>query len=130
MDTLQHSATCYRFTLEGPIAPKARPRVTCRGTFMPPAYRNWKATAIAAFRNQAAHQGIISPMRRATITINLVGKHPRRSDCDNLAGSVLDALVQSRVLANDNLNCVPSLAIALSWSKASPIAEITLKIEL
>lgn len=97
---------------------------------MPPAYRSWKAAAIASFRLQAIQQDIITPIPKAAISITLSGKHPRRSDCDNLAGAVLDVLVQSGVLQNDNLNCVPSLAIALSWSKASPIAEITLKIEL
>lgn len=87
---------------------------------MPPAYRSWKAAAIASFQLQAIQQGIIAPIPKAAITITLVGKHPRRSDCDNLAGAVLDALVQAGILQNDNLNYVPSLAIALQWSKEPP----------
>jgi Holliday junction resolvase RusA-like endonuclease len=57
-----------------------------------------------------------------SISIELKGKHSRRGDSDNVAGSVLDALVQAGVLAGDNLKVVSKLAIALEYSKDSPTA--------
>jgi Holliday junction resolvase RusA-like endonuclease len=110
-------------TLSGQIIPKARPRVTVAGTYMPHNYQRWKAQAIAAIRQQ--YQG--DPIARTkTITITLTGKHSRRGDADNISGSILDSLVQAGVLVNDNLVAVPSLSINLLYSKADPITEILL----
>ena len=103
----------YTFNLNGPIVPKARPRVTKRGAHMPENYRDWKEGAIAELSNQ--YQG--EPLEWAEVTISLSGKHNRQGDADNVAGSVLDALVQSGVLKDDNMKRVPSLTIALDWQK-------------
>jgi Holliday junction resolvase RusA-like endonuclease len=54
----------------------------------------------------------------------LLGKHPRRGDLDNIAGSVLDSLVQAGILKDDSLRVVSSLAIALQWSKEAPTVSI------
>ena len=110
-------------TLIGQIVPKARPRVTVAGTYMPHNYQRWKAQAIATIRQQYQGDRIT---RTKTIAITLVGKHSRRGDADNIAGSILDALVQSGALVNDNLMAVPSLSINLLYSKADPITEILL----
>ena len=105
--------TVYTFELLGPIVPKARPRVTSRGSHLPENYREWKDSAIADISGQ--YQG--SPLEYAEVTISLSGKHSRKGDADNVAGSILDALVQSGVLVDDNMKRVPSLTICLDWQK-------------
>jgi Holliday junction resolvase RusA-like endonuclease len=101
------------FTLPGNVIPKARPRVTRNGTFMPPAYKCWKTLAIARLRSQ--YDG--PQIEQAEVSIILRGKHPRRGDCDNIGGSVLDALVQAGILKGDNLMVVSALSVRLEWDK-------------
>lgn len=103
----------YTFNLFGPIVPKARARTTENGSYLPEGYSAWKANAILDIRQQ--YKG--SPLDYAEITISLTGQHNRQGDIDNVAGSILDALVQSKVLVDDNMKRVRSLAIALSWEK-------------
>jgi Holliday junction resolvase RusA-like endonuclease len=111
--------------LAGEIVPKARPRVTARGTFMPHRYREWKDGAILALRCQY-HDGPLAKVE--SIAITLEGKHSRRSDGDNIAGSVLDALVQASILANDNLLAIPKLSIELQYNpKALPTTKISIE---
>ena len=113
----------YTFSLNGPIVPKARPRVTKRGSHLPENYREWKDAAIADIESQ--YQG--EPLEYAEVTISLTGKHNRQGDADNVAGSVLDALVQAKVLVDDNMKRVPSLTICLNWKKkAEPKAVVVL----
>lgn len=107
-------------SLNGSIVPKARPRITRNGSFMPRRYREWKTGAIAELTCQAYELGIDTPLSGVSIAITLNGKHPRRGDLDNISGSILDALVQSHVLKDDSLAHVQSLAIALNWSKNPP----------
>ncbi|NJM47284.1 MAG: RusA family crossover junction endodeoxyribonuclease [Alkalinema sp. RU_4_3] len=110
-------------TLPGNVVPKARPRVTRYGTFMPENYRCWKTLAIVCLKSQ--YQG--EPLQAAAVSIVLRGKHPRRGDADNISGSILDALVQAGILRDDNLMVVPSLAVRLEWDKkADPIVMVQL----
>ena len=110
--------------LQGAIAPKARPRVTRHGTFIPKKYRAWKLGAIAEFKRQwGARAAITEPV---AISISLRGKHSRRGDLDNIAGAILDALQDAEVLRNDNSKAVPSLSIRLAHDPAiAPFASIT-----
>ncbi len=103
----------YTFELLGPIVPKARARTTANGTYHPHRYNEWKRLAIADISSQ--YRG--TPLERAEVTISLTGKHNRQGDADNVAGSILDALVQAKVLVDDNMRRVPSLTIALDWKK-------------
>lgn len=113
----------YTFNLDGFIVPKARARTTANGTFMPHKYNDWKQGAIADISSQ--YRG--EPLEHAEVTISLTGKHNRQGDADNVAGAVLDALVQARVLVDDNLKRVPSLTICLDWQKkAEPKAVVVL----
>jgi Holliday junction resolvase RusA-like endonuclease len=112
------------FELRGGIVPKARARVTRRGTFMPKSYQTWKDGAIAELRMQSSHLRDRLPLEGVGIDITLSGKHSRRGDLDNISGSVLDALVQSGVLRNDNLVCVLALAVRLHYGKAEPTTQI------
>ena len=93
--------------LEGRVTPKARPRFTGKTTYLPEGYRQWKDGAIAQITDQLpAHW---QPLERVTATIHLHGSH--RGDLDNLAGAILDALVQAGVVVDDRLSCLPSLSI-------------------
>jgi Holliday junction resolvase RusA-like endonuclease len=112
--------------LSGGIVPKARARVTRRGTFMPANYRQWKDAAILEFRSQSAPLRDRLPLEGVTVSIDLIGKHSRRGDLDNISGSILDALVQSGVLRNDNLICVLALTVRLRYGTAAPTAQITI----
>ncbi|MEO1391186.1 MAG: RusA family crossover junction endodeoxyribonuclease [Cyanobacteria bacterium J06634_6] len=117
--------TIYTFNLDGPIVPKARARTTANGTYHPHRYNNWKKGAIADISSQ--YEG--NPLEYAEVTISLSGKHNRQGDADNVAGSILDALVQARVLVDDNMKRVPSLTIALDWQKkAEPKTVVVLSV--
>lgn len=95
------------FYLPFATVPKARPRVTKNGTFLPARYRAWRLRAEGEFTVQA--QQMATPIKRANIEIVLGGAG--RGDIDNIAGAILDALVGAKVLLDDRLSCVPSLQI-------------------
>ncbi|MEO0870113.1 MAG: RusA family crossover junction endodeoxyribonuclease [Cyanobacteria bacterium J06642_11] len=119
--------TTLTFELTGPIVPKSRARTTANGTYHPHRYNNWKKDAISDLSSQ--YQG--EPLEQALVSIHLTGKHNRQGDADNVAGSILDALVQARVLVDDNMKRVPSLALSLDWDKkAEPMAIVVLSSEV
>lgn len=110
-------------TLPGEVVPKARPRVTRNGSYMPSRYRCWKTLAISRLKSQ--YWG--DPMENVSVSITLSGKHPRRGDADNISGSILDALVQAGILRNDNLLCVPALCLRLDWNTGEPLVKVTIE---
>jgi Holliday junction resolvase RusA-like endonuclease len=99
--------------LPGYVVPKARPRVTRKGTFMPTRYREWRNSAEREILDQVRLQGLASvlPVERATVEILLTGKHRMSGDADNILGSYLDALVAVGVLKNDNLLHLPEVCL-------------------
>lgn len=101
------------FFLPGYVVPKARPRVTRKGTFMPARYQEWRNLAEREILAQVHLQGLASvlPVERATVEILLTGKHRLSGDADNILGSYLDALVAVGVLKNDNLSCIPEVSL-------------------
>jgi Holliday junction resolvase RusA-like endonuclease len=117
----------YQFTLDGAVTPKARPRVTDKGTYLPSKYRNWRTFANFSLLEQSRTFGITQPLEGVAVQIDLMGKHPVRGDLDNIAGSILDALVSAQVLRDDSIRVVTKLAIALHWSKEPPIVTIRLE---
>ena len=89
------------FFVAMPPMGKARPRVTRSGhCFMPNSYAKWKkdfaARAIFAWR---PWPNITGPFSIKIIIGTKTGK--MRSDLDNSAGSVLDALQDAGLIAND-----------------------------
>lgn len=114
-----HSRVCL--TLDGPIAPKARPRFG-GNAYLPSKYRDWKNDAIMDFRSQ--YHG--EPLEGVAVAVELSGRHSRRADADNIVGAILDALVQAQVLRNDSLVVVSALSVALHYSKAPPTTQITI----
>ncbi len=111
-----------QFKLTGLIIPKARPRVHNGRATTQTNYREWKNQATYELRLQ--HKGVIIC---TSVDIILIGKHHRKSDADNIAGSCLDALVQSGILINDSMAYITKLSIELKHSQESPYTLITLK---
>ena len=110
------------FTLSDAIIPKARPRGTPTGRhYLPQNYRDWKNNAIWELQQQHQGEPIAVPVK---IEITLTGKHIRRGDADNIAGAILDALVQAGILLDDNLTRIPALSIRLVHSGDRPEAHI------
>lgn len=98
-----------RFWLPGRLVPKARPRFNGTQAFLPSGYRGWKSAAYLEVWRQLSNHPKIQPIRRASVEIQLVGKH--RGDLDNAAGAVLDVLVEAGVLIDDRLSCVSRLVV-------------------
>jgi Holliday junction resolvase RusA-like endonuclease len=99
------------FTLVGAVVPKQRARSNGTQHYLPQRYRDWKDCAITQLIAQRMQLNNFQlPIQNCTVTIALYGAH--RGDLDNLAGSVLDALVQASVLKDDRVSCVHRLAIA------------------
>jgi Holliday junction resolvase RusA-like endonuclease len=91
-------------------AAKARPRVTSNGTYMPQEYRDWKRTfAFHAGRQfeqwlQANGHPVLS-MIQGPIAVSVEWRTTTgnmRPDVDNALGSVLDALQDALIFANDS----------------------------
>ena len=110
-----------KYILEGSIVPKARPRLGKGRGYLPANYRQWREGAQVQLLSQPRPD---TPLEGVAITITLTGKHSRRGDSDNISGSILDALVSAGILREDNLKCVPSLSLTLTYSKDDPLAEI------
>ncbi|WP_052056148.1 RusA family crossover junction endodeoxyribonuclease [Myxosarcina sp. GI1] len=98
--------TSHHFTLTGAVVPKARPRVTRQGTFLPQKYRDWKEGAIAELLSQRTRY---KSLEEVTISIKLYGTC--RGDLDNIAGAILDALVQAGIIKDDRVSLVKALSV-------------------
>ncbi len=95
-----------RYQLTGNITPKARPRLGRGGVHLPAKYRDWKDNAIAELLTQSRP---MEPISRAEVSISVGGK--QRGDLDNIAGAILDALVQSGILLDDRISVVSKLTV-------------------
>nr|CAD5943501.1 hypothetical protein NO713_02076 [Planktothrix pseudagardhii] len=109
------TAELIKLMIPGVVVPKARPRVTSNGTYLPPRYRAWRNRAEVEIYRQISEQNITHkfPLRKAAIVIRLLGNHRTNSDIDNLAGACLDALTLNGagVLIDDRLSCLPQLSV-------------------
>jgi Holliday junction resolvase RusA-like endonuclease len=112
-DRPKASSNSLVFFIAGGVVPKARPRVTTNGTFLPKRYRTWRNRAeVELYRQLSERYGEWElPIQRAIVKLRFVGRHRQNSDVDNLAGSCLDALSGrgAGVLRDDRLSCVPKL---------------------
>lgn len=113
-EKFQNTAT-INFYLPGKVVPKARPRVTANGTYLPPRYRAWRNLAEVEIYRQISELNLETklPIQKAAISISFCGKHRTNSDLDNLAGACLDALTLNGagVLQDDRLSCIPKLTV-------------------
>ena len=96
-----------RVILLGKVVPKARPRFSSRGhVHMPPSYAKWKQNAVIDLRDVRC---IAS--RKVSLEITFINAIRRNSDCDNAAGSIMDALVESGVLRGDSVATIGKLVV-------------------
>ncbi len=109
------NSTIIHLYIPGKVVPKARPRVTTNGTYLPPRYRTWRNQAEVEIYRQVSELNleVNLPIKKAAISISFCGKHRTNSDLDNLAGACLDALTLNGagVLEDDRLSCIPKLTI-------------------
>ena len=71
------------------MKPKARPRVTANGTFMPGGYQDWRnETRFAMVRAMQGRAPLAVPL---SVTIQQASARRGRGDIDNMAGGILDA---------------------------------------
>jgi Holliday junction resolvase RusA-like endonuclease len=108
------------YQLKGKITPKARPKLGNGRAYLPANYRDWKELAILQLESQGVPQ---IPIDKAVVSIAIGGK--QRGDLDNIAGAILDALVQSGILLDDRLSVVSKLSIE-HFPKLPPGANIEL----
>jgi Holliday junction resolvase RusA-like endonuclease len=97
-------------TFSRPGKPKPRPRGKGKHFYNPPDYTEWKADIAeeVALRYRKAHFkgpvsiGISFARKTFTVTIEETDRQRHgRSDIDNLAGGVLDALQDAGIIEND-----------------------------
>jgi Holliday junction resolvase RusA-like endonuclease len=104
-----------QFWISGNVVPKARPRVTSRGTYLPKQYRGWRNQAEVEIYRQVCdlNLAISLPIPRANISLIFMGNHRKNADLDNLAGACLDALTLNGagVILDDRVTCVPKLTV-------------------
>lgn len=111
----EQSSPVLTFSLAGNVVPKARPRVTANGTFLPPQYKAWRNYAEVEIYRQLCDRKLPFklPLRKASVFMRFFGNHRTNADLDNLAGSCLDALTLkgAGVLLDDRISCVPKLTV-------------------
>jgi Holliday junction resolvase RusA-like endonuclease len=103
----QRTVRTITLWIPGSVTPKARPRVTSNGTFLPKRYREWRLRAEGEIIMQVNQMNPLPqlPIERASVRIILRGKH--RGDGDNAIGSVCDALVGAGIFSSDSLKQIP-----------------------
>jgi len=98
---------------------KARPRFGKGRAFMPPKYMKWKREFITRLRLATGPQDpLVGTFALAVTITRKSGK--MKSDLDNVAGSILDALQDGSFIVNDR-DC-RSLNISMAKSKQEGIA--------
>ena len=104
-----------RIILMGKVVPKARPRFSPRGhVHMPPKYTEWKQEAVINLKDV---KHIVSG--KVSLQITFINALRGNADCDNAAGSIMDALVESGVLLGDSVATIPEI-VARSYTEKKP----------
>ncbi len=103
---------------------KARPRVTRSGhCFMPNKYTKWKKDfGLRAIYGWGASGQVNRPFGISIAIVTKSGK--MRSDIDNCAGSILDALQDAKLIGNDR-DC-RQLSVSLRQGKV-PVIAVTIQ---
>jgi Holliday junction resolvase RusA-like endonuclease len=91
---------------------------------MPKNYVDSQNELIELFLQQAPEK----PLGKIKLDVMIYGKYPRRGDCDNITGSIMDALVKAKVIKNDNLNVIPCQTFCLFYNaELSPYIKINIE---
>ena len=111
-----------RIILKGKVVPKARPRLSGRKhVHLPPKYAAWKQEAVLNLRDvRYVASGKVS------LEITFVNALRENADCDNAAGAIMDALVESGVLVGDSVGTISKLVVENDKEKKPKIASQTL----
>lgn len=70
------------------VVPKKRPRVTSRGTYMPPGYKDWQQETALLLRREWQDQPLAG---HVAVAVTIYSRTKPRGDLDNLLGAILDA---------------------------------------
>ena len=99
-----------KFWLPGRVVPKARPRFHGGKISLPRNYRGWKNTAYLEIISQLQENGKSELLiTKAEVEMQFIGSH--RGDLDNLAGSLLDILCETKIIKDDRVSCISRLVI-------------------
>lgn len=92
-------------------------------------YLEWKETAGWEIASQIRPQGAIEPINRpCEVLIWIFAGDKRKSDLSNKAESILDLLVEHKIIADDNWFIVSKLKLCFGgYDKANPRAVIEIK---
>ena len=128
MFVIQTQVNTLKLWISGRVIPKARPRFHAGYVLIPKNYRGWKNAAYLEIINQLTDYTTIKlPIQKAAVEIQLVGKHI--GDLDNLGGSVLDILTETKVIVDDRVSCVSRLLIEYKpsgdrgvWVEVKPLS--------
>jgi Holliday junction resolvase RusA-like endonuclease len=122
-----NQARTLKFWLPGRVVPKARPRFNGGNISLPRNYRGWKNTAYLEIISQLEENGIKELLiGKAEVEMQFIGSH--RGDLDNLAGSLLDILCETKIIRDDRVSCISRLLIEHEpdgvcgvWVKVNPL---------
>ncbi len=97
--------------IPGHIVPKQRPQIGKKGAYYTPSYRQCLLRVKMFLREnlptQYAQKGI-----NLSITFYGSTREYGRSDLDNLAGTIMDGLVNTGWIANDSVTWIPKLTLS------------------
>ena len=114
-----------RIILLGKVVPKARPRFSSRGhrghVHLPPKYAEWKESAVIDLMNTK-----FVAIGKISLEITFINAIRGNADCDNAAGSIMDALVKSGVLCGDSAATIGKLVVENYQEKKPKIKPQTL----
>jgi len=111
-----------KFVIDGNPVPKARPRVTQRGTFTPQATKDWETFVGWSYRQ--ASGPLFPGLVRIVMHFYYRRKRSERVDLDNLIKSMLDGL--NKVAWNDDAQ-VRFLMADLMYVKEAPRVEMSIE---
>lgn len=97
--------------LPGKVVPKARPRLSIHGAYLPKNYRDWRKIAESEITLQMSDWGLFPLRSPVSIRIVLQGKHRTNIDLDNAAGALLDCIVATGILVDDSIKNVSRLIV-------------------
>ena len=117
-----------RIVIQGETPAKKNSRITLRnGKSIPSArYRAWREAAIPQI--WAGAKGERIPLGQAVkVSMDFFHGDLRRRDCDNGATSVLDALVDAKVLPDDRWEIVRELRARNFYDKGNARVEVSIE---
>ena len=122
-------------SLQGRIPSKKNSKfivTTRRGYSMPVSsseFKSWERSAIKSISLQRMLQNITQPIIQCIVSIEVIFPDQRKRDLSNVAEGIMDVLVQTGVLADDNWRVVNKLElIAVGADKEKAGAKISIKL--